>query len=68
MAARIEGEAAMELQYPRVLFTRGREGSNGRLLGEANNLIIAFCLTITDIGFSFIEMTDLTLNILTESI
>ena len=50
----------MELQYPRVLFTRGREGSNGWLSGEASNLIVASCLTITDTGFSFIEMTDLT--------
>ena len=50
----------MELQYPRVLFTRGREGRNGWLLGEVSNLIVASCLTITDTEFSFIEMTDLT--------
>ena len=50
----------MELQYPRVLFARGREGRNGWLPGEASNLIVASCLTITDTGFSFIEMIDLT--------
>ena len=43
-----------------VLFTRGREGRDGWLPGEASNLIVASCLIITDTGFSFIEMTDLT--------
>jgi len=52
----------MELQYPRVLFTRGREGRDGWLPGEASNLIVASCLIITDTGFSFIEMTDLPLR------
>jgi len=50
----------MELQYPRVLFTRGREGRDGWLPREVSNLIVASSLIITDTGFSFIEMTDLT--------
>ena len=57
---RVEGEAATELQYLWVLFTRGREGKDGWLPGKASNLIVASCLIITDTGFSFIEMTDLT--------
>ena len=32
------------LQYTQVLFTRGREGRDGWLPREANNLIVAFCL------------------------
>ena len=52
----------MELQYPLVLFTHGREGRGGWLPGEANNIIVASSLTINDTGFSFIEMTDLTLK------
>ena len=52
VAARTEWERPMELQYPRVLFTRGREGRDGWLPGEASNLIVASCLTITDTGFS----------------
>jgi len=56
---RAEGEAATGgLQYPRrysprALFTRGREGKDGWLPREANNLIVASCLIITDTGFSF---------------
>ena len=50
----------MELQYPRVLFIRGREGRDGWLPREASNLIVASSLIITDTWLSFIEMTDLT--------
>ena len=50
----------MEVQYPWVLFTRGREGRDGWLPREASNLIVASYLIITDTGFSFIEMTGLT--------
>ena len=52
----------MKLQYPRVLFTRGGEGRNGWLPREASNLIVASSFIITDTGFSFIEMTGLTLK------
>ena len=58
---RAEGEAEAGATVPAgVLFTRGREGRDGWLPGEASNLIVASCLIITDTGFSFIEMTDLT--------
>ena len=43
-----------------TVHAREREGRDGWLLGEASNLIVASCLTITDTVFSFIEMTDLT--------
>ena len=56
----LRGRGGDGATVPWVLFTRGREGMNGWLPGEANNLIVASCLTITDTGFSFIEMTDLT--------
>jgi len=49
----------MELQY-RGYYSREGEGRNGWLPGEVSNLIVASCLIITDTGFSFIEMTDLT--------
>ena len=71
MAARIErrelrgATAADVLQYPRGYSTRGtvhaRERGQERLApSEASNLIVASCLTITDTGFFFIAMTDLT--------
>ena len=59
----LRGRGGDGATVPAVLFTRGksrREGRNGWLPGEANNLIVASCLIITDILFSFIEMTDLT--------
>ena len=40
----LRGRGGDELQYPRVLFTRGGEGRNGWLPREASNLIVAFCL------------------------
>ena len=59
----LRGRGGNGATVPAVLFTRGksrREGRNGWLPGEASNLIVASCLTITDTGFFFIEMTDLT--------
>ena len=58
---RAEGEAEAGATVPAgVLFTRGREGRDGWLPGEASNLIVISYLIITDTRFSFIEMTDLT--------
>ena len=52
---RAEGEAEARATVPaRVLFTRGREGRDGWLPGEASNLIVASCLTITNTGFSLL--------------
>ena len=49
----------MELQYRGYCSHEGeRAGTAGSQ--EASNLIVASCLTITDTGFFFIEMTDLT--------
>jgi len=56
----LRGRELREATVPWVLFTRGREGRERRAPREANNLIVASFLIITDTGFSFIEMTDLT--------
>jgi len=46
---RAEGEAEAGATVPAgVLFTRGREGRDGWLLREASNLIVAFCLILSN--------------------
>ena len=62
MAARIEREREPREATVSVGTVHARERGQGRLARrgsqEASNLIVASCLTITDTGFCFIEMTD----------
>jgi len=60
VAARIERERRRRATVPAGYCSREREGEEQLAPREASNLIVASCLTITDTGFSFIEMTDLT--------